>query len=466
MKVKRILTFCFAVVTLAGTAQSQALPASLVEDAYSRISPAVCIVSYSSDITNPSTGQSSKRNTRALGLLVSPDGMVMAHGHMELEDSEPFNIKVTVGSGELEKEYDAKLLKKPEDVNICFLKIQTDTPTQFPFASFATEKLNLGEEVAIIGLLGETLDFSKSVIVRHVGAILEKPRTTYCIDERLLFGYVGGPVINASGKVIGVIGFDLTPNEGGELYVRSGHPLIYQTDLFERYIKNPPVEGEEQGSKEDAFLGVFTQPLTDDLAEYWNLPQKGGVVVGTVIAASPAEAAGLKLGDVIVSFNNVPVTAKLDRDIVGFTKLVRDTGVGKPVPVKLIRDGQPLEISLTLTPRPKSAKDAGEFEDKTFGLTVREITTDVRILLNLSEDVQGVIVRRVKSGSWAELAGIIPGTIILNFGDYPVTNLKEFQDAVAKVSEAKPNEFSAFCRVGARTGFYRIRPRWNNGTTN
>lgn len=108
-------------------------------------------------------------------------------------------------------------------------------------------------------------------------------------------------------------------------------------------------------------------------------------MVGTVIGPSPAKTAGLKLGDVIVSFNDVPVTAKLDREIVGFTKLVRDTGIGKPVPVKVLRDGKSLDLTLTLTPRPKSARDAGEFEDKIFGLTVREITTDVRILLNLSE---------------------------------------------------------------------------------
>lgn len=72
----------------------------------------------------------------------------------------------------------------------------------------------------------------------------------------------------------------------------------------------------------------------------------------------------------------------------------------------------------------------------------------------------------MKSGSWSDLAGIAPGTIILNFGDHSVTNLQEFQDAVTKVSEAKPSEFTAFCRIGSRTGFYRIQPRWNNGTGN
>jgi serine protease Do len=316
-----------------------------------------------------------------------------------------------------------------------------------------------------VGLLGDTLDFSHSVILRRVGAIIEKPRTTYCIDDRLLFGYVGGPVIDAAGEVVGVVGFDLSSSEGGEMYVRSGHPLVYQAGLFENEIKNPPTESGAKVAKDEAFLGVFSQPLSDDLAEYWKLPKNGGVVVGTVIPPSPAADAGLQLGDVIVRFNGVPVTAKLDREILGFTKLVRDAGIGKTVPVAVLREGKPLDLTVTLTARPKSARDAGEFEDKTFGLTVREITTDVRILLNLTEDVKGVIVRRVKSGSSANLAGIVPGTIILNFGDHPVASLEDFKNAVAGAAETKPAEVPVFCRVGSRTVFFRMQPRWDNGVS-
>lgn len=116
MKNKWSIAFGAVFTVAACAAWGQPMPASIVEDVYARISPAVCIVSYSSEITNPNTGQSSKRNTRALGLIVTADGLVLAHGHMQVDDSEPFNIKVTVGTGDQEKEYDAKLLKKPEDV--------------------------------------------------------------------------------------------------------------------------------------------------------------------------------------------------------------------------------------------------------------------------------------------------------------------------------------------------------------
>jgi serine protease Do len=323
--------------------------------------------------------------------------------------------------------------------------------------------LAVGDAVLILGILGQSLDHRPTTFLRRVGAVLENPRMTYCIDDRVPFGAVGGPVIDELGDVIGVVGFDLSPSEGGELYVRSGHPLIYEAELFVDLIANPPGERAESLDRQDAWLGVFTQPLTDDLAEYWGLEGTGGVVVSTLVPDSPAGAAGLERGDVITAFNGVPVKAKQDREVLAFTKLVREAGVGTEVALKLIRDGEPMELTLRLAERPKSARDAGEHEDTVFGLTVREITTDVRILLNLPDDVQGVIVRRVKSGSWADLAGFRPGVIIMNFGDHPVRDLGEFVEAVEKVVQDQPSEVTVFCKVGARTGFFRIQPRWQNG---
>src|SRR5690606_4409932 len=145
--------------------------------------------------------------------------------------------------------------------------------------------------------------------------------------------------------------------------------------------------------------------------------------------------AGLLPGDVIVMFNEVPVRAKLDREIPGFTKIVRDAGIGKAVPVKALRKGEPIELTVTLTERPKTSRDATEFEDDTFGLTVRELTTDVRLLLNMGNDVQGVIVRTIKSGSYAQLGGLRPGMVIMNFGGHPVSNIEEFETALNQVKE-------------------------------
>ncbi|NIA15076.1 MAG: PDZ domain-containing protein [Nitrospiraceae bacterium] len=433
-----------------------------IAQVHARLQPAICVITYTSEVSNPQSGESTKRGGNALGLLVSPTGLLMAPGHMQVENSEPFNITVAVGQGDEEKEYVAKLLKKPDDVNVCLLQLESETPLRgLPYARFTSGvELEVGTPLMVVGVLSEPLDFARGIFTCRVGAILDKPRTTYCIDRAVRFGFVGGPVADAQGRVIGVVGFDLAVSEGGDLYVRSGHPLVYQTSLFKKYIDTPPGERIAPSDEEHAWLGVFTQPLSDDLAEYWGLKHNGGIVISTLVPGAPAEQVGLRRGDVITNFAGTPIRAKQDREVRGFTKLVREAGIGKAVTIKLLRDGKPMEVEVTLGSRPKSARDAGEYEDPLFGITVREITTDVRILLNLADDVQGVIVRRVKSGGTAALAGLRPGIIVMNLGDFPITSLDDFRQAVGKIAAEQPKEVTAFCRAGSATGFFRLEPRW------
>ena len=443
---------------------------TVAENAYRSYAPAVGVLFYSLEVTNPNTGEVTKRENTAIALVVRRDGLLMAPGHIQLDNAQPFNLRVALrnsASGDssqfTESKYEAILLKKPDDVNVCFLRLKSDKPLDLPFLDFKDDvALRLGEPILITGAMAESLDYIRCVMTARIGAILEKPRTTYCLDNGVRFGFVGGPVFNPDGLPVGVIGYDLSQNEGGDLYTRSGHPLVYQAALFRKYISNPPSENEVRSGNGEGWLGVFAQALTDDLAEYWKLPKEGGIVVSTVMPGAPAATAGLQMGDVILSLDGVPLRARTDREVMAFTKLLRDTPVGKDVVIKLLRDGKLMELTAKLTARPKSSRDAEEYTDKTFGLTVREITTDVRILLNLSEDVRGVIVRRVESGSVAASARMKPGLIILGIGDHPVSNLDDFTRALEQIERDKPAEVAVFCRFGTATGFFRMEPRWKD----
>lgn len=431
-----------------------------IQQSYEQLTPAICMLTYTLEITN-NNGEVSRRTNNAIGLIVSEDGLVMAHGHLVLENRKPFNIRVTVGEGDEKEEYEATLLSKPDDINVTFLKLKTDEDVDFPYVEFEeSNELSIGSPVFSIGLLSSNLDHTKAVQTRRVGAMLSEPRTTFCLDEAVTFGYIGGPVMDAQGRPIGVIGFDLSTGEGGDLYTRSGYPLIFQSSLFQPYIDTPP-GGEEEDEDEDAWLGIFTQPLSDDLAEYWGIAKEGGVVVSTVIPGSPAQKVGLQSGDVVVNFNGTAVKAKEDQDIRGFTLMVRESPVGVELPVTYLRDGKQDELALTLTTRPKSSADADEHTDELFGLTVREITTDMRIRLNLAEGVEGVLVRKVTPGGLANRATIRPGFVILRIGDALVTDLDSFKQIVETVKKDKPSEVAVLCRVGANTAFFRIQPRWN-----
>lgn len=463
-----LLALCIAIPALAAGEGLEVYPAdglskALISRQYEQLAPSICLLSYTVEITNPNTGQVSQREANALGLIVSGNGLVLAHGHMQLENRQPKNVRVTVDLLGSRTRHNGVLLRKPDDVNVCFVRIQPETPTEFTPVRFKSDtEPELGDPLLLFGILSESLDHVPSSVARRVGAVLTEPRTTYTIDEVVPFGFVGGPVLNTAGDLIGVVGFDLSDSEGGELYTRSGHPLMYQARLFEKYINRPPGEAASEEDESDAWLGVFTQPLTDDLAEYWGLPTEGGVVVSTVVPDSPAERAGIQMGDVIVSFNERVVAAKQDRDVTAFTKMVRETGLGEEIPIELYRDGEIASVTLVLTERPKSARDAEEYEDKVFGLTVRELTSDVRILLNLPDTIQGVLIRKVESGSAANLAGIPPNALIIALNNVPVANIEEYTAAVELLSEQKPDEIAVLVRAGTRTGFFRMQPRWDN----
>ena len=444
-----------------GAAEAVGVPADAVRRVYADVSPAVGLVEYTAEVVNASTGDMTRRSGNCLGLVVSRDGLVMAFGHLVLENSEPVHLRVRLGQGTgNEQVYPGEILAKPEDVNVSFIQLQSDTPLNLPFVRFESSPLRLDDPIAIVGVLGSPLDNVPGVQQRRIGAVLDRPRTTYCIDERVAFGFVGGPVIDHGGRVVGVVGYDLSPEEGGELYVRSGHPLVYQASLFARYIKNPLEKDTEDAGEGDGWLGILSQPLTVDLAAYWNLPDDGGVVVSTVVPASPAAEAGMAVGDVLRWFNDNELDIRLDREIRGFTKLVRESPVGTPVAVKLLRDGKPMELQVTLRQQPKSRREAAEYENEVLGLKVREITTDMRLLLNLPESINGVIVRSIRSGSPAHVAGLRPGVIVLNFGNYPIASLADFEQATTMLAESKPAEISVLGLSPSGRQFYRIEPRW------
>lgn len=440
---------------------SDSLSQAVIQRSYERLNPAIVRLNYSTEITNPNTGELTKRESDAIGLIVSADGLVLAHGHMTVENRKPENITVHVGLGDAEKEYDGLMLRKPDDVNVAFLRIDAPKGTTFPYAKFEDSNLGLGEPIISIGILGDTLDYARAIQTRRIGAVLNDPRAYYLLDEPVAFGYVGGPVVDGLGRMVGVIGFDLATSEGGDIYTRSGYPLVFRPNLFAQYIKEPlPSDGEE-GDADDAWLGVFTQPLTDDLATYWKLPKEGGIVVSTIIPGSPAETSGIRSGDVVVSFNGKAVTAKQDHDVAGFTKMVRDCPVAQPLRVRLLRDGQPVDLQLTLTTRPKSSIDAAEFEDDVLGLTVRELTTDARIALSIPREVNGVLIQRVKSGSAANQARLRRNILVMAIDDSPAGSIDEYKSTIERLKQAKPAEVVLFCRVGSNTGFFRLRPRWN-----
>ncbi|MCK5557736.1 MAG: trypsin-like peptidase domain-containing protein, partial [Candidatus Hydrogenedentes bacterium] len=273
---------------------------------------ALVVVDYSTEHYDPRAQRNVKRDRYCTGIVVDSAGLIMVRGHVSMPNVKPFNVRVRLSSGE---RYDATVLQKDKRINVAFVKLanrdaeaDNGDKLDLPFVSFSKEpSLAVGDEIMILGVLPEVLDFEKTFALGHVASVIETPRRVFITDSSVQYGMIGGPVINSEGEVVGVIGYDLARSEGGDIYIRAGYPLIYTADLFQHLIDTPPTE---EPVRQEAWLGIIIQPLTNDLAQYWSLDKTGGVVVSTVIRGSPAERAGLLRGDVIKMFDGKPIAAK------------------------------------------------------------------------------------------------------------------------------------------------------------
>src|SRR5690606_28618044 len=158
-------------------------------------------------------------------------------------------------------------------------------------------------------------------------------------------GSSGGPLVDLEGRVIGI-------NSRGQ---GRGIGFTIPIDTALEVMRELQEGGIERG-----YLGVSLQPLDRELASYFGIPDATGVIVNSVGADSPAEAAGLRKGDIIVRFGGEPVAAEKPEDLGGFQRMVAAVPPGQPVEIGLLREGRPLTVTARLAAQPKVEPDEVE----------------------------------------------------------------------------------------------------------
>ena len=191
----------------------------------------------------------------------------------------------------------------------------------------------------------------------------------------------------------------------------------------------------ETGSVQRAYLGVLPQPVDQTMADYYGMDRPRGVLITQVNEDTPAERAGLKDGDIILSVDGKEIkNPSMLRNVISLSE------VGENVDLAIVRDGKEKNVKVKLDKFPDPQQVAGggsssdPVEDETLaGVTVRELTSRARAMFeNLPDDINGLIVSSVEQTSNAATEGLEEGDIILEVGREPVTTLKEFQTAVGK----------------------------------
>ena len=353
------------------------------------------------------------------GFFISNDGYVVTNHHVVA------GADVVIVRLSDRREFDATVIGSDERSDLALLKVDGDN---FPSLELGnSQDLRVGEWVLAIGSpFG--LDYSVTAgIVSAKGRSLPTDRGENYVpflqtDVAINPGNSGGPLFNLDGEVVGV---------NSQIFTRSGGSIGLSFSIPSLVVENVIGQLMERGSVVRGWLGVTIQNVDRTLAESFGLDRPQGALVAQVGDDSPAEAAGIEPGDIIVNVDgsDIEVSADLPH-VVGL--IAPDTKVNMVV----IRDGEPTRLRVRIgslgadEPMRLStvAPEPGKLE--TLGMTIEAADEAV---LDRDGLRGGVLVTDVENNSVAAEAGIAPGDVITMFGRSAISSLSDIEDVLETV---------------------------------
>ena len=375
------------------------------------------------------------------GFIISKDGYILTNHHVVAGADE---VIVRLSNRE---EYVAEIIGSDKASDIAVLKVDADDLPTLKFGD--SDDLKVGEWVLAIG---SPFGFDHSVtagIVSAKGRSLPSDNYVPFIqtDVAINPGNSGGPLFNLDGEVIG-INSQIYSRTGGFMGLSFAIPIELAVDVASQIKEN--------GSVSRGWLGVLIQEVTRELAESFGMDNPQGALVAKVLDDSPAEEAGLQVGDVIVEFNGKKVMRSS-----GLPPLVGRSAVGKNADVTIIRNRSRKHIKVKIAELPTSITQAAftpEAEDEpmeisALGMNVIELSKTAKKKLKLQS---GVEVTEVDETGAARDAGIQKGDVIVMIDNLAVGSVDDFDTITDELKDGK----SVALLVQRRSGpvFLAIRP--------
>jgi serine protease Do len=356
------------------------------------------------------------------GFIIDADGHIVTNHHV-IDSTK--NVEVTLSDG---RTFPARVVGSDAETDVALIKIDATGLPVVPLG--ASGELKVAEPVMAIGNpFG--LDHSVSVgIVSAMGRFIGQGRFDDFIqtDAAINPGNSGGPLINTRGEAVGINSAIVSRGGGFQ-----GIGFAIPVDLAK------PILGQLRatGKVTRGWLGVSIQPLTQELAKSFGLTGTQGALVASVSEDSPAARAGLKEGDVIVSFDGKPVEGPRV-----LPSIVANTPIGRGVPVGIVRDGSRQTVTVTVgnlsdsrearaTPSAPGEKRESRASEK-LGLALQELTPELAKQLGVQGSDKGVVVTEVKPDSPAAQAGLAPGDVIREVNRTPVQGLPDVDKGLAR----------------------------------
>jgi serine protease Do len=370
------------------------------------------------------------------GVIISPDGYIVTNNHV-IDGA--VDIRVTMTDRRI---LPAKLIGADPLTDLAVIKIDGVNLPSVPLGD--STQLHPGQTVLAFG---NPLGF-RFTVTRGIVSALNRPNP-FAADRRspgqfiqtdaaINPGNSGGPLVNAHGEVVGINTF-LVSETGGFSGMGFAIPAQIVKPTVDSLIK--------YGKVSHGYIGIGISDVTPEEAKFFHVDNASGAVVTQVEPNSPGAKAGLKVGDVITELNG---------------KAVSDAGelqveVGQKQPettlhLKALRDGNPLDVPVTLEAMGKGNNDnqsanAGHGKPR-WGLGLEDLTPDVREQLQAGNDVHGAVIQQITPGSPADNAGLQQGEVITEVNRQPVHSAADVQKALSSV----PKDSDALVLVWSNAG--------------
>lgn len=369
----------------------------------------------SADAKGKSGAKPKTSSSQGSGLIVSADGYIATAVYV-VDGADQITVTLDDGANR-----PARIVGVDKRSGIALLKIEPSSPLS-PVTFADSSKVRRGSPVVAIGNpfgLGNSASLGIiSATDRNAGS---GPYNFLQTDASINRGHSGGALLDFTGKVVGMSTSIVSPT-GGNVGVAFAVPSNLVRDVVAQL--------KESGTVDRGWLGIRIQNVSEDLAQSLGLSSQSGALVAGVDEGTPAYAAGVKTGDIVLS---------VDEDEVANSRaLARLVGARKPdetVKLAIVREGQTMTVPVTLGKLPtsgppsKSSKPAKASTDHSLasalGLSFAAI----------SDGKKGAVIAFVEPNTDAATKGLSAGDVIAEVGGEPVANLDDLKKTIAKAQE-------------------------------
>jgi serine protease Do len=375
-----------------------------------------------------------KQRSLGSGFIIDQKGYIVTNNHV-IEDADEIVVRLFD-----EREFQAKVVGRDSKTDLALIRIEgVDNLKALKMGD--SDKLKIGSWVMAMGSpfgLEQTVTAGiVSAKGRFIGA---GPYDDFIqTDASINPGNSGGPLVNMEGEVVGINTAIIAQGQG----IGFAIPVDLARDIIAQL--------KESGSVTRGWLGVGIQDLTGELAEYYGLSDKAGVLVTQVFEGDPADKAGIKPNDIITAVDGTPV--KSAREL---SSLIAGIPVGKKTELSLLRDGKEKSVTVNIAKREDAeAVAAAQPSDKEeLGIRITNLTPEIAKQLNLPENEKGVVVAGVKADSKAAEAGLRQGDLIKEINRKPVETVEDFKN---EMNKSQSGEMIQLLVKRANSGFAVIK---------